>query len=359
MGAVIPTGILGYEGQVIKEVRHDEATGKVTVICRRDQRRRLVDPVSGRTGLVNRWMHRTVRDIPLGGRPCEVEIEYAQIYVSSSRTCVEALPFVAPGVRATRRFARLVSGLCRHMSIDAVARHTGLSWHSVKAMDMAFLVENVEPPRPELLEGIRYLGVDEVARAKGHHYLTLVYDLTPGARCGGILWVREGRDSATMLEFLGALSEECAQGIEAVAMDMGPAYIAAVQKGLPSAAIVFDRFHVAKLANEALTEVRREEANKLAPYERAALKGTRWILLKRRERLDAEQEATLAAIKHTNAPVYRASLLKESFLDIFTTRDRPTATRRLGDWLAWPISVEAVACAGESPAPWTKTVRVS
>lgn len=74
MGAVIPAGILGYEGQVIKEVRHDEATGKVTVICRSDRRHRPVDSMFGRGGSVNRWLRRTVRDVPLGGRPCEVDV---------------------------------------------------------------------------------------------------------------------------------------------------------------------------------------------------------------------------------------------------------------------------------------------
>ena len=70
-------GILGYEGQVIKEVRQDEATGKVKVICRRDRRCRPVVAKGGRSGPVNRWLRRTVRDLPLGGHPCEVEIEYA------------------------------------------------------------------------------------------------------------------------------------------------------------------------------------------------------------------------------------------------------------------------------------------
>ncbi|MBK7813150.1 MAG: transposase family protein [Rhodocyclaceae bacterium] len=72
-----------------------------------------------------------------------------------------------PGTRATRRLARLVSGLCRHMPIDAVARHTGLSWHSVKALDAAFLAETVVPPRPELLADIRYLGVDASRPCQG------------------------------------------------------------------------------------------------------------------------------------------------------------------------------------------------
>lgn len=91
MGAVIPVGILGYEGQVIKEVRQDEATGKVTVVCRRDRRHRPVDSKNGRAGPINRWLRRTVRDIPLGGRPCEVEIEYAQVFLSPSCVRVEGV----------------------------------------------------------------------------------------------------------------------------------------------------------------------------------------------------------------------------------------------------------------------------
>jgi transposase len=88
-------------------------------------------------------------------------------------------------------------------------------------------------------------------------------------------------------------------------------------------------------ANDALTEVRRDEARKLEPSERPALKGTRWILLKRRKRLNAEQEASLAAVKHTNASGYRASLLKESFSDVFTAASGEDAEQRLREWPAW------------------------
>ena len=337
MGAVIPTGILGYEKQVIKEIRQDEATGKVTVVCRRDRRHRPVDPKSGCAGLVNRWLRRTVRDIPLGGRPCEVEIEYAQVFLSPSRVHVEALPFVAPGTRATRRFARLVSGLCRHMPIDAVARHTGLSWHSVKALDAASLAETVEPPRPELLAGIRYLGVDEVARAKGHDYLTLVYDLSPGENCGRILWVKEGRDAATLLKFLDALSQECADGIEAVAIDMGPAYIAAVQKGLPEAAIVFDRFHVMQMFGKVIRDCRRAEfkaAKTLGDLTgQQAIQGSLWLLLSNRKTLKESDQTRLDQLLAQNQPLATLYALKEQLQRLWhqpaTAADMAA---RLDDW---------------------------
>lgn len=337
MGAVIPVGILGYEGQVIKDVRQDEATGKITVVCRRDRRHRRVDPKSGRPGLVNRWLRRTVRDIPLGGHPCEVEIEYAQVFLSPACVRVEALPFVAPGTRATRRFARLVSGLCRHMPIDAVARHTGLSWHSVKALDAAFLAETVVPPRPELLAGIRYLGVDEVARAKGHDYLTLVYDLTPGENCGRILWVKEGRDAATLLQFLDALSRDCARGIEAVAIDMGLAYIAAVQKGLPSAAIVFDRFHVMQMFSKVVRDCRRAElkaAKTLGDLTgQQTIKGSLWLLLSNRKTLKESDQTRLDQLLAQNQPLATLYALKEQLQRLWhQPASAPDMAARLDDW---------------------------
>jgi transposase len=337
MGAVIPAGILGYEGQVIKEVRQDEATGKVTVVCRRDRRRRPVEPRSGRFGPVNRWLRRTVRDVPIGGCPCEVEIEYAQVFLSPSCVRVEELPFVAPGTRATRRLARLVSGLCRHMPIDAVARHTGLSWHSVKSLDAAFLAETVIPPRPELLDGIRYLGVDEVARAKGHDYLTLAYDLTPGENSGRILWVKEGRDAATLLQFLDALSPECADGIEAVAIDMGLAYIAAVREGLPKAAIVFDRFHVMQMFSKVIRDCRRAEfkaAKTLGDLTgQQAIKGSLWLLLSNRSTLKDTDQGRLDQLLAQNQTLSTLYTLKEQLQRLW---QQPSSTAdmvaRLNDW---------------------------
>ncbi|MBL8820842.1 MAG: hypothetical protein JNL58_32810, partial [Planctomyces sp.] len=82
MGAVIPAGIFGLEGQVIKEVVMDEASGRVRIVCDRDRRRRPVDPRTRRRGGVNRLLRRTVLDVPMFGRPCEVEIEYAETFVS-------------------------------------------------------------------------------------------------------------------------------------------------------------------------------------------------------------------------------------------------------------------------------------
>ena len=85
------------------------------VVCDRDRRRRPVDHRTGRTGSVNRLLRRTVLDVPLGAWPCEIKIEYAEVFLSFGQVRVERLPFVSPKVRVTRRYARLIAGMARHI----------------------------------------------------------------------------------------------------------------------------------------------------------------------------------------------------------------------------------------------------
>lgn len=337
MGATIPVGIMGYQGQVIKDIRVDETAGKISIVCRRDRRRKPVDASNGRAGSIHRYKRRTIRDVPLLGYACEVEIEYAQTYLSPSHIRVEALPFVAPKARVTRRYARLISGLCRHMSISSVALHTGLRWGSVKAIDVAYLAETISMPRPQTLCGIRYLGVDEVARAKGHDYLTLVYDLTPGENCGTLLWVKEGRDAAVLSEFLDALSAECANGIEAVAIDMGRAYIAAVTTSLPNAAIVFDRFHVMQLFSKVIRDCRRAEfktAKALGDLPgQQTIKGSLYLLLANRSTLKDTDQSRLDALLEQNQPLSALYTLKEQLQRLWHQSVSPAdMAARLDDW---------------------------
>jgi transposase len=337
MGAVIPAKILGLEGQVIKSVVLDEDSGRVRVTCDRDRRRCPVDHRTGRRGSVHRLLRRTVLDVPLGGHPCEIEIEYAETFLSPGRVRVEQLSFVAPKARVTRRYARLIAGMARHMPISTVARHTGLSWDSVKAIECAHLAQTLAIPRPQTLTAIRYLGVDEVARAKGQSYFTLVYDLSPGTDYGRILWVKEGRESAVLLEFLDALCEECAAGIEAVALDMGPAYIAAVRESLPQAQIVFDRFHIMQMFNEVIRDCRRAEfkaAKTLGDLTgQQTIKGSLWLLLSNRSTLKQTDQERLDQLLAQNQPLACLYALKEQLQQLWQPNTTPAQmNQRLDDW---------------------------
>jgi transposase len=337
MGAVIPARILGLEGQVIKSVGFNEETARVRIVCNRDRRRRPVDRRTGRRGGVHRLLRRTLLDVPLGGHRCEVEIEYAEAFLSPGHVRVEQLAFVSPKARVTKRYARLIAGMARHMPLSTVARHTGLSWDSVKAIEAAHLAETIEAPRPQTLTGIRRLGVDEVARAKGQSYFTLVYDLSEGPNYGRILWVKEGSDAAVLLEFLNALSQECAAGIEAVAMDMGAAYVAAVTQGLPHAALVFDRFHVMQLFGKVIRDCRRAEfkaartQGDLAGQQ--AIKGSLWLLLSNRTTLNQTDQERLDQLLLQNQPLATLYVLKEQLQRLWQGDSTQVAmAARLDDW---------------------------
>jgi transposase len=106
------------------------------------------------------------------------------VFISENERRLERCEFIGKGCRFTRRFCRMISGLCRHMSIQAVSRHLGLRWETVKNIDKAYLEETLPALDPTQLTGLKYLGVDEVARAKGHDYMTVIYDMVEGHLIG-------------------------------------------------------------------------------------------------------------------------------------------------------------------------------
>ena len=95
---------------------------------------------------------------------------------------------------------------------------------------------------------------------------------------------------------------------------MSPAYISAVTNNLPQTQIVFDHFHVVKLLNDELSNLRRELYNQETELnKKQLLKGTRWLLLKNNENLNDEWEESkrLEEALAINKPLSIAYYLKE------------------------------------------------
>ena len=128
---------------------------------------------------------------------------------------------------------------------------------------------------------------------------------------------------------------ERAKQLEAVSMDMCAPYILETKARAPQAEIAFDPFHVVKLANEAVHDVRRTEAReRKGSAEAAVLKGSRWALLKAPESLRAEEHVRLSAVAGLNARVFRAYLLKEELRALYRCGPR-SAPEHLRSWLSW------------------------
>ncbi len=322
-------GIVGLRGQVVNAVTMEEG-GVVRVHCRRDARYRPTDLRTRQRGRANRWLRRTVWDVPMFGHRVALDIEYLEIAIGARERRVEELPFVAAGARYTHRLAELISALCRHMSLSAVARWTGLAWRTVKDMDRSHLHATLPALHPRDLTGLRVLGVDEVARAKGHDYVTVVYDLDTG----GLLWVGDGKSADSFGIFLAALSQETAAGIQAVAMDMGPAYQAAVKAQLPEAIIVFDRFHVMKLYSDMIRNVRRSEFRKADTDSKQVIKGSLYLLLGNKQRLDESGIARLEELMRANQTLSTVYTLKEQLQTLWSATDAAAMHQALNHWCA-------------------------
>ena len=328
MSIDIPSKILTLKGQRVNQVKFDEDNKKLIIHCERDKRRAAIDPVTGQKGRINRLIKRLVRDAPVFGQPCLIEIELAQVFINKKERRMEHCPFVDKGSYFTHRFCRLVSGLCRHMSIQAVSRHLNLRWETTKNIDKAYLHQTLPALEPEHLSGLKYIGVDEVARAKGHDYMTVVYDMLEGH----LIWVETGRTAEVFSSFLKRLPAETAEKIEAVAMDMGPAYQKAVREWLPHADIVFDRFHVMKNYSDAIKNQRRTEFRKASQEGKELLKGCHYLLLKSPDKLTETQSEKLERLLAENTNMNTLYVLKEQLQALWSNTQVETMEQQLEQW---------------------------
>jgi len=238
------------------------------------------------------------------------------------------IPFADPRRSYTNSFERYALELGRRMTIRDVALHLGVSWDVIKDIQKRDLSRRYAKPK---LKHLRHIAIDEIAIAKGHRYLTVVLDLDSGA----VVFVGDGKGAKALKPFWKRLRPSKAK-IEAVAMDMSPAYREAVSTHLPAAQIVFDRFHVMKLFNEKLSDLRRalhREATDV--MQKKVLKGTRWLLLKASENLDAEKDEKkkLEEALALNKSLAVAYYLKEDLRQFWEQPGKRFGTSFLDGWI--------------------------
>jgi len=119
-------------------------------------------------------------------------------------------------------------------------------------------------------------------------------------------------------------------------MDMAAGYIKVVEKQVPQAQIVFDRFHVQRLATDAVDEVRRGVVRaEQDPQSKKALKGSRFALLRSQWNLTSDDKAKLSEIQRSNRSLYRAYLLKEALAHLLGHQQPGRAKKALNEWLTW------------------------
>jgi transposase len=239
------------------------------------------------------------------------------------------VPWAAPQGRFTRLFERFaVDVLLACASVSQACELLGLGWEAAHEIMRRAVERGLE--RREL-DQLKYLGMDEKSFKRGHSYITLLSDLEQSR----VLDVAEERTAEAAGQLWATLTPEQKQSIEAVAVDMWEPFIQSIQREVPEADIVHDKFHVSKYLGEAVDKVRRQEHKELLAQGDETLKGTRQLWLYNPQNFSPEQREEFAELKGQQLKVARAWAAKELFSRFWTYQEEGWARRFFKSWFGW------------------------
>ena len=255
---------------------------------------------------------------------CVLEVRTPRVKLPDGTVHLVKPPFAGKLSGFTLLFEALVLMLARQMPFAAVARIVGISPHRVLAICRRYVSLALAAAD---FSAVKALAIDETSRARGHDYVTLAADSDERR----VLAVAEGRDARSVATIAAELAEHgCPAGqIEAVSIDMSPAFIKGCTEELPNARITFDKFHVVWHANAAVDKTRRIEQRT-----DKSLKGLRWSLLKDRASLKPAAAADLDALiaRMTTVRTARAWAYKEQLREILERKQINVVRAMLQHW---------------------------
>ena len=270
---------------------------------------------------------KTWRHLNLFEYACYLHCRVPRISLGEGKTQVIDPPFAGKSNGFTLLFEAFLLQLIKGM----VVSHVGSITHELSHKLWKMLDKYIKAVR-ELSDfsEVKYIGTDETAKSRGHNYITIFIDLEKNT----VLFITGGKDSETIRKFVEDFTKHNGkvENVIRVNIDMSPAFIKGVAAYLPQAKITFDRFHVTKLINEAVDEVRRLEA-KLFPI----LKDSRYAVLKNAENLTQTQREKLEALRLSklNLKTLRAMHIRENFQAIYAAETKEEFEILLKKWYSW------------------------
>ena len=328
----------GLERAVVEAVEWgQDAAEEVLVISARPRKRaaRRCGRCQARAPWYDRgWGRRRWRHLDFGTVRVVIEADVPRVDCATHGPTVISVPWARHNSRFTLAFEDTTAWLAAHAPASAVAQLLRVAWRSVTGIVARVVAAALAGT--DRLDGLRRIGIDEVAFRKGHRYLLTVVDHDTGR----LVWAAEGRDKDTVAAFFDALGVERAQQLTHVSADAAQWIADVVADRAPQATYCLDSFHLVAWATDALDRVRRAVWNNARGGKGGRtdasrqLKGARWALWKNPANLSDTQKATLASIQATNRPLYRAYLLKEQFREVFAVKGEPGRLLLQG-WLRW------------------------
>jgi len=248
-------------------------------------------------------------------------------------THIEEVDWLSKWGRVTRRFAQKINRLTAITTNQEAGWFLGLDDEVIYRIDKEMLAEQYGTklvPPPAAVN----MSVDEVSYRKYHRYLTNVVDVDQKA----VIWNDRGRRTAVLDRYYTAIGKDACQKIESVALDGARAFINSTNHYAQNAMIVYDKFHIMQKLNWAVDMTRKQELRKARKDDNAELVELinckqRFVLLKKRSKLTEKQAGYLERLCQINEPIYKAMLLKESFLGVYDYNDPLEAESYLRGWI--------------------------
>jgi len=216
------------------------------------------------------------------------------------------VPWAEGSSRFTMFFERFAIQVLEACPAARAGELLGISWDEADGIKQRAVRRGLARRQ---IDGLEYVCVDEKAVGRGQDYVTVVTGVVGGKP--QVLYLGDGRDEAALNGFWEWLGPEGCARIKAVSMDMGQPYQNSTRRYCPDADLIFDPFHMMKMLNKAVDEIRRREFVMGTGAERDALKQTRQMWLWGEENLPERHAARFEALKDSTLKTARAWRLKE------------------------------------------------
>lgn len=324
--------LLGVSQTVVRNVRFESASSLLVEVAPTWRKPRCGLCGERAPGYDQPKEERRWRDVAFAGVVVWLVYHLRRVECATCGIRVERVPWAAHDSRFTLALEELGAFLARVTDKTAVSCILGVTWRAAGSMVKRVVGDLLDPTR---LDGLRRIGVDEFSYRKHHRYITVIVNHDTGK----IVWSAKGKSGDTLRKFFDELGPERLAALETITIDMSAAYKSAIAERAPHVKVIFDRFHVQRLAHDALDEVRREVWRILRRDKddatAKAVKGSRFSLHRREHRQTDKDRQRLSDIQRVHKPLFRAYLLKEVLAETLDIDEPDEAIEQLDGWLKW------------------------
>lgn len=256
-----------------------------------------------------------------------IHAKVPRITCDKHKTHLVEVPWAKRQTGFTTQFEEFVMVLAKKMSVLSVTKIVkesyGRIWRIIRKYADEY-IENID------CSGVTQIGLDETSK-KGHDYITVFIDL----KTSRVIYIADGKSSSTIEEFKSFFVQQGGnvEKVTDVTCDMSMGFTSGIKTAFPNCRIIYDKFHVIKMVNEAVDQVRKKEliTNK-------EIKGTKYIWLKNKNNLTKKQENQLQRLSKMNLKTGTAYRLKLAIQDIYSlSYTVDLAIEEFNEWITWAL----------------------